>query len=188
MGTSLYQASYLRPNGVTSGSTTLTKVGGGWDRFSYVEQSDVGARTARYGLRDDGTLFRWTNGWKTVSSYPGFSSVKTMALLSQTASYDSFLATTRGGALYTIRVPLTGAAVVKKVRASTWQGFEHLVLEHCGRTGTLLTAIDAETSTGYVYAVGHGATVIQGLGKVPTAFKDPGYFRDNSPVALLNGE
>jgi hypothetical protein len=30
--------------------------------------------------------------------------------------------------------------------------------------------------------------VIQGLGKVPGAFKNPGYFRDNSPVALLNGE
>jgi hypothetical protein len=30
--------------------------------------------------------------------------------------------------------------------------------------------------------------VIQGLGKVPTAFKDPVYFRDDFPVALLNGE
>jgi hypothetical protein len=137
-------------------------------------------RSARYGLRNDGVLFRWTDGFSKVSSYPGFSAVKTMALISETATYDTFLATTRGGALYTIRIPVGTPMkpVVKPVRTSTWGSFEHLVAEKCGAQSTLLTAIDKDTGSAYLYAVGHAngaATVIKGLGKLPGSYQDPVY-------------
>jgi hypothetical protein len=70
--------------------------------------------------------------------------------------------------------------VVKKVRDSTWQRFEALVIEKCGQYGTLLLGIDKDSRSGYLYAVGHAngtATVIRGLGKVPSTFADPVYFR-----------
>jgi hypothetical protein len=44
----------------------------------------------------------------------------------------------------------------------------------------LLLGIDKDTRTGYLYAVSHAngtATVIKGLGKVPTTFTDKTYFR-----------
>ena len=69
--------------------------------------------------------------------------------------------------------------VVKAVRTSTWQGFETLA-ERCGQYGVLLLGIDKDTSSGYLYAVGHAngtSTVIKGLGKVPTTLSDPVYFR-----------
>lgn len=191
VGSSLYQVTYKRLEGTTNGTTSFARVGSGWDKFTAIEQSNVGSRTARYGLRNDGVLLRWTNGWKTVSTYPGFAAVKTLGLLSQTATYDTFLATTNGGALYTIHIPASGAAVVKKVRTSTWQGFEKLVLEKCGNTGALLTAIDKDSGVGYVYAVGHAngaATVIKGIGTAKTLFKDPVQLRDTEANVYLNGE
>jgi hypothetical protein len=123
-----------------------------------------------------------TPPWRAAGSYPGFAAVKTMTLISQTRTYDTFLANTRGGALYTIRIPVTSPMkpVVKLVRSSTWQGFESLVAERCGQYGVLLLGVDKDTSTGYLYAVGHASgtsTVIMGLGKVPSVLTDPIYFR-----------
>jgi len=137
-----------------------------------------------YGLRNDGVLLRWKNdstGFHPLGSFAGFSAVKTMTLISQTATYDTLLATTRGGALYTIRIAVTSpmTTVVKAVRTSTWQGFEAIVAEKCGSQSTLLTAIDRDTGSAYLYAVGHAngsATVIQALGKVPGTYTDPVYF------------
>ncbi|TCN29990.1 hypothetical protein EV644_13620 [Kribbella orskensis] len=68
-----------------------------------------------------------------------------------------------------------------------------MAIEQCGPTGTLLLGIDKDTKAGYLYAVGHAkgtATVIQGLGKVPTTFDAPIYFRrggepDDGPVYLF---
>jgi hypothetical protein len=163
----------------------------GWGRIKFFERGDfmveqsfwgtyLTTRSARYGLRADGVLFRWTNGFRTVASYPSFSAVKAMALISETKTYDTFLATTRGGALYTIRIPATTPMkpIVKQVRTSTWQGFEHLVAEKCGAQSTLLTAIDKDTGSAYLYAVGHAngtSTVIKGLGKLPGSYQDPVY-------------
>jgi hypothetical protein len=155
-------------------------VGSGWDKFTMFEQATYGSpatRIARYGLRNDGVLFRWTS-WKNVRQYPGFTSVKAMTLISETKTYDTFLATTRGGALYTIHIPADTRLqpTLKKVRTSTWQGFETLVAERCGTQSTLLTAIDKDTGSAYLYAVGRAngtSTVIKGLGKVPGTFKDP---------------
>ncbi|MGW1343406.1 hypothetical protein ACWCOV_20325 [Kribbella sp. NPDC002412] len=181
------------------------RIGGGWGDITFLETShpkdpDPFALTNHYSLRTDGTLTRWDDrggfGWTNPRSATGFGAVKTMALISQTATYDTFLATTRGGALYTIRLPLTSPMkpIVKLVRASTWQGFDALIAEKCGQYGTLLLGIDKDTQSGYLYAVGHAngtATVIQSLGKVPATFTDPIYFRhttepDTAP--LLFGE
>ncbi|MFG1906343.1 hypothetical protein [Kribbella sp. NPDC048928] len=193
LGSALYSASYGDDEMTGEPYLFLNRVGGGWDRFTMFEQAAYGSpatRIARYGLRDDGVLFRWTS-WKNVRQYPGFAAVKTMTLISETPTYDTFLANTRGGALYTIHIPADTRLqpTVKQVRRTTWQTFETLVAERCGAQSTLLTAIDKDTGAAYLYAVGHGATVIQGLGKVPGTYKDPvisRWVRDNAPAR--NGE
>ena len=181
----------------------LQRVGGGWTNFTALEVSQYEAagspaRTTAYGLRNDGTLFRWNvvlRTWSRTGSAGGFASVKSMALISKTRSYDTFLANTRGGALYTIRIPTTSPMkpIVKPVRTRTWQGFEKLVASKCGQYGTLLLGIDKDTKTGYLYADGHAngtSTVINGLGKVQGTFADPVYHRWAAVPSLdpLNGE
>jgi hypothetical protein len=199
MGSTMYNTGYvLTEDGeVDRSRQTLSRVGGGWGEMTFFETSrywdypDPLNLTTHYALRADGTLTRWENYydntnparlWINKQTAGGFAAVKTMALISQTKTYETFLANTRGGALYTIRLPRTSPLkpVVKKVRSSTWQGFEALIAEKCGRYGTLLLGIDKDTKSGYLYAVGHAngaATVIQGLGKVPAEFADPVYFR-----------
>ncbi|MGW6195635.1 hypothetical protein ACWF0M_05765 [Kribbella sp. NPDC055110] len=193
IGSGLYSSSYFITE---SGEVDRTyshnfRIGGGWGDATFLETSypndpDPWALVNHYALRSNGTLTRWDDkggfGWTNAQSAGGFAAVKTMVLISQTTTYDTFLATTRGGALYTIRLPLTSPMkpIVKKVRTSTWQGFETLIAEKCGNYGTLLLGIDKDTGAGYLYAVGHAngtATVIQGLGKVPATFTDPVYFR-----------
>ncbi|MEV5966547.1 hypothetical protein AB0L70_32565 [Kribbella sp. NPDC051952] len=188
-----------------AGSTKLAKVGGGWDAFSYFETSRyaVGSvrRTNQYGLTKTGTLVRWTmngNTWAAKATAPGFSSIRTMALVSQTASYDTFLATTRGGALYSVHVPTSAPMkpVVKLVRAAGgwWQPYANLIAERCGQYGTLLLAIDRNGQNAQMYAVGHvngTATVINELHWVDADFVDPVYFRMTGRPDLtppLNGE
>jgi hypothetical protein len=183
----------------------LRRAGGGWDRFTAFETSAYWSGNSfvaehHYGLRSDGTLFRWALSGTTHTMIPagsagGFSAVKGMALISQQATYDTFLANTRGGALYTIRIPhaLPMKPVVKKVRASTWQGFENLVAARCGQSGTLLLGIDKDTQVGRLYAVGHAngaATVIKHIGQVPYTFADPVYHRWATSLTgdVLNGE
>ncbi|GAA1579859.1 hypothetical protein GCM10009789_37040 [Kribbella sancticallisti] len=196
LGSALYQLNYPvfagddRPYEVM-----LDRIGGGWDPFVALTNSrpvaseGTSATERLYGLRNDGTLYRWTIvhriGQRPVyraASYPGFQAVKVMTLLSRTSTYDTLLVTTRGGALYTVRIPLTSPMrpVVKVIRSSTWQGFEALMGSRCGQYGTLLLGIDKNTGSGYLYAVGHAngtATVIRGLGKVPGTFGDPVDFR-----------
>lgn len=199
LGSTMYRAFY-QTGAVPSDAVTFARIGSGWDKFTYFEESvyDEGAHpgsvfhTFNYGLRNDGTLFRWRAGktWQAAGSYPGFAAVKTMALISQTRTYDTFLATTRGGALYTIRIPISSPMkpIVTKVRSSTWQGAEQLIAERCGQYGVLLLGIDKDTKSGYLYAVGHAngtSTVINSLGKVPTTFDDPIYFRWTA-VAFAN--
>ena len=190
IGSALYTTGY---DSLIPESVSVHRIGGGWGSFIALAESrylaDRGGvpRTNDYGLRDDGVLFRWTRdgyggGWRNRVSAPGFAAVKTMVLISKTATYDTFLATTKGGALYPSHIPTSAPMkpVVKKVRSSSWQGFESLVAEKCGNQGTLLVGIDKDTKTAYMYAVGHAAgtsTVIRGLGKVPGSFDVPVYFR-----------
>lgn len=162
----------------------LKSQGVGYQGYKAIETSFYWGKTVRgaqYRLRGDGVLYRTNPDTRQVSRYTGYAAVKTMALISETLTYDTFLATTNGGALYTIHIPanIKQAPVVKKVRTSTWQSFEYLVAEKCGTQSTLLTAIDKNTGSAYLYAVGHAngaATVIKGLGKVPGTFSDPVYY------------
>ncbi|HWD79466.1 MAG TPA: hypothetical protein VG497_11300 [Kribbella sp.] len=207
IGSGLYSSIYFLTE---SGEVDRTqshnfRIGGGWGDVTFLESSyphdtNPWALVNHYALRGNGTLTRWDDkggfGWTNPQSAGGFSAVKTMTLISQTATYDTFLANTRGGALYTIRLPLTSPMkpVVKRVRTSTWQSFETLLAEKCGQYGTLLLAIDKDTQSGYLYALGHAngsATVIKGLGKVPTTFTDPVNFRfttEPGTAPLLFGE
>ncbi|GAA0935867.1 hypothetical protein GCM10009554_22960 [Kribbella koreensis] len=168
-----------------------TRIGGGWSNYTALEISEYEVvkdrvyRSTAYGLRNDGTLFRWNTSdgpWRRTGSAPGFGAVKSMALIGKTATYDMFLANLRGGALYTIKIPLSTPMkpVVTKVRPSGWGGFEKLIADKCGNSGTLLLAIDNDTKSGYTYAMSHAngaATVIQNLGKVNSTFPDAVNFR-----------
>ncbi|WP_433003483.1 hypothetical protein [Kribbella sp. CA-294648] len=178
-GTGLYAAQISWDGVEPEPEVTSRRLGGGWDRFTQIEESQTGylQRTRYfYGLRDDGVLFRWNlDGFKALGSYPGFGAVKTMTMISGTGTYDTLLATTRGGALYTIRIPTTSPMkpIVKQVRAQGWGSFDSLVAVKCGRQSTLLTAVDHDTDAAYLYAVGHATgltTPIQNLGKIPTPF------------------
>lgn len=166
----------------------MMRIGGGWTPYTALETSRYSdgssERSTAYGLRNDGMLFRWNaigTWWTRTGSAPGFASVKSMALISRAPNYDTFLANTRGGALYTIYIPTTSPMkpVVKPVRTRTWQGFEKLIANRCGQD-TLLLGIDKDSKSGYLYAVSgvNGtSTVIKSLGKVQSTFDDPVYFR-----------
>ncbi|MFC6162566.1 hypothetical protein [Kribbella jiaozuonensis] len=185
---------------VDPASVKRTPVGGGWGDARYIENSryNIGnklARNSAYAVIGDNIL-RWTvdgTSFTRKATYAGFSAVKTMTLISQTATYDTFLANTRAGALYTIRIPVTGKPVVKVVRRTTWQGFDALVASKCG-TGTMLLGVDKETGAPYLYTIGHAngtATVIKGLGKVPRTFGEVAYSRyydDTQDYDQLSGE
>jgi hypothetical protein len=171
------------------GPPILRLLGGGWGSFVAFEESwhldNSFARTTEYGLRKDGVLVRWTvdakGAWHPAGMAKGFSAVKSMALISNPRGYDTFLANTRGGGLYTIHIPTSSALkpVVKLVRRSTWQAFESLTAQACGK-GVLLVGIDKDTKAAYLYAVGHAngtATPIQGRGRLPGSFDRQTYFR-----------
>ncbi|MFF0342480.1 hypothetical protein [Kribbella sp. NPDC004875] len=206
IGTRMYGTSYITDGTGTEavpGTVTQTLIGGGWDELhKYVELSRYSAsgvnRSNVYSLINqftDGLIARWTvtaSGWKYYTTFGGFGAVKTMTLIGQGRAYDTFLATTNGGALYTVQVPTgSGKPVVTKIRTSTWQSFDTLIAEKCGNYGTLLLGIDKGTGTGYLYAVGHAngaATVIKGLGKVPTTFPAAdSYFRFYNAGTVLTG-
>ncbi|WP_433166426.1 hypothetical protein [Kribbella sp. CA-247076] len=202
IGDGLYRVGYTAANNTVTGG--VTRIGGGWATFVALEEADYQGPTQTgitrrntYALGGDGMLFRWTvdskGVWRNRASAPGFAAVKSMALISKSATYDTFLANTRGGALYTIHIPTAAPMkpVVKPVRSRTWQGFEALLAQKCGQYGTLLLGIDKDTQSAYLYAVGRATgatTVIQSRGKVPVSFLDPVYFRWKDPGAPLNGE
>lgn len=196
MGGSMYSTGYyFRDSQVDPTTVSHTLVGGGWGSFTAFDTTRTysmvngGSETRHeYGLCSDGVLFRWQAGrggeWTNKQSAPGFAAVKSMALISQTTTYETFLANTRGGALYTIRVPLSSPLkpVVKKLRSTTWQVFDALVAGKCGQYGVVLIGIDRDTGSAYLYAVGHAngaSTVIKNIGKVPGKFADPVYFRSS---------
>jgi len=101
--------------------TSLKSRGVGYIGYKAIETSSYWGkvfRGAEYRLRGDGVLYRYVPSTRVMSRWAGYSSVKTMVLISETATYDTFLATTNGGALYTIHIPVSGQPVVKKATAS----------------------------------------------------------------------
>ncbi|MGW7684076.1 hypothetical protein ACWGID_25265 [Kribbella sp. NPDC054772] len=205
MGGALYSSSF-----VVDGESQLDphyphnnlRVGGGWANYRWIEQSvlqpvNAGdpARTLLYGQSTNGSTTRWISdgsGWRVTAGVGGLSTVKGIALINRTNMSETFLATTRSGALVTVNWPTKylSPASSKVVRGSTWQGFEQLIATKCGANGTLLLGIDRDTKSGYLYAVGHAngtATAIKSLGKVPLTFSDPQYFRIAPKYDVLNG-
>jgi hypothetical protein len=206
LGSAMYYTGYLVDSGgkVDPDSVTKVRIGGGWDKVTafqvsdYVEQSGSFARSHAYALRSDGTLTRWTlkNGWTNAQSYPGFSAVKSMTLISQTRTYDTLLANTTTGSLITIHIPTTSPLqpVVKRVRDRSWQGLDYLAAERCGSSGTVLAGLDRDTNSVYVYTFGKAigsATVIKSYGKATGTLTDPVYHRVFGEPGVdppLNGE
>ncbi|MET7279875.1 hypothetical protein ABZS29_16685 [Kribbella sp. NPDC005582] len=203
IGPTLARTTYAFMNDGTldTASIRLTPIAGGHEDTVVFEESryreGITPRTTSYAVGSDGILVRqnnvFGNQWETTGTAAGFGLVKTMALISKTRTYDTFLATTRGGVLTTVHIPTTSPMkpVVKRVRASTWQRFEFLIAQKCGTQGTLLLGVDKDTQSAYLYAVGHAngtSTVIQALGRVPGAFADPTYFRFTPLVDSLVGE
>ena len=184
LGDVLFHAEYQTTESGTpdSGDPRLTRMGGGWGAMRALEVSGYALEppetTHLYALGKDGALYRWRRagaGWTAKQSTPGFRSVKSMALVQHGAAADTFLMNTTGGALYSVRIPTTApmAPVVQQVRSRSWQGFEGMVAEPCGRHGTLLAGVDKETGTSHLYAMGAlsgSATVVQGLGKASGAW------------------
>jgi len=192
VGDSLHSSSFTTGNdnevipepGQTGEPPYLQRIGGGWSAVRAIEHSNLGPvagsnvhRDTVYALDGDGTLLRWhlsgSGSFGTKQTSAGFAPVKTMTLISQTPTYDTLAMNTRGGALYTVRVPITSPMkpVVKIVRSSSWSGFETLLSSPCGRYGTLLTGVDADSGLASMFAVGHAVgtnTVIQARGQVPT--------------------
>ena len=204
---SLYLTGYLVDGtGQQVGPVTLKRISGDWQGYTAFQTSRYyegpaynRLRMNQYALRYDGVLVRWTvqgNSWVDPQMVAGFSSVKTMTLISQTRTYDTFLANTHLGALYTIRIPTTSpmVPVVKPLRSSSWQPFDTLVAERCGANGVLLLGIDHDTRTGRLYAIGDADgtdTVIESLGEIPLELADPVYFRwyrDTPQTPRLNGD
>jgi len=205
MGDGLYYGGYgVHPDATPTTSSGFRRIGGGWGNFTMVEEAEYQGPTQSgisrwnvYGLRSDGVLFRWNLAgnrvWRSTGSATGFAAVKSMTLISKSATYDTFLANTRGGALYTIHIPLSSPMkpVVKLVRSRTWQGFETLLAQKCGVYGTILVGIDNDTDSASLYAVGRftgTSTVIRSLGKVPATFPDNVYARLKDLGAPLTGE
>lgn len=206
IGDALYDLSYSEDvTGHLEGPVNLKRIGGGWSTYVALEKSiyDEGPasnffRSHAYGLRKDGVLTRWTttNGtWSAPVSYAGLGTVKAMALISKTRTYDTFLVNRSTGELQTIRIPTTAPLkpVITTVRTRSWQGMEAFVAHKCGQYGTLLTAIDKDAKAAYVYAIGHAngtSTVIQTQGKAPGTFDAPVYHRWGvvSQLDPLNGD
>jgi hypothetical protein len=209
LGSSMYVSGYTTDHtgrATVPDSVMLRLVGNGWDDVTAFQSSRyyegpayAHLRMNQYALRNDGVLTRWTivgNAWRDPQQYSGFAAVKTMTLISQTRSYDSFLANTHNGALYSIRIP-TGSPsvpVVRILRTADWQEFDTLVAEPCGSSSTIVLGIDKETRTGKLFAIGHAngiATDIHYLGELPVELNDPAYFRwylDSPQAPKLYGE
>ncbi len=211
-GDSLYEVGYWadQERKLVPGSPLKKRVGGGWSAFTEFETSRYYESTApnafrrinQYALRSDGTLFRWTmagDSWTKPVSAAGFSSVRSMALISQTRTYETFLATTKGGSLYTVHLPTdaTMKPTVKQISApqNGWQSYIDLIAQRCGQYGTLLLAIDRNFGSGKLFAIGRAngmSTVINDLGWLAMEqFPDPVNFGWISGLGVnppLNGE
>ncbi|WP_427889349.1 hypothetical protein ACQHIV_38960 [Kribbella sp. GL6] len=198
-GDNLYRHSTITPVG-SQARVTTTKLGGGWKNFKTIATSTyndsiAGTHSYLYGLNANGYLYRYAAsgaGYRAYGAFGGFKSFKTMAMISQTRTYDTLLMTTTAGALYTIHIPITANAkpVVKLIRKSGWSSFESLLVEHCGDSmGSVVVGIDHSTDSGYQYTFGRTngtATAITSYGKIPVVFN--GAVHASRSLLWLHGE
>ncbi|MFI5711751.1 hypothetical protein [Kribbella sp. NPDC051620] len=182
LGGSLYRHTTVLPE---SGDPkpTSTKIGTGWGNMTTIATSNYSNFAPRhanlYGLNTNGSVYRYVKngvGYKSFGSFPGFKSFKAMTVISETATYDTLLMTTKAGALYTIRIPLAAGSkpVVKLIRSTGFAAYESLVVQGCGENGgSLVVGVDHDTDAGYQYAFGKAkgtATAITSYGKIPAVF------------------
>ena len=198
-GGNLYRHSTITPSD-SRARVTATKLGGGWTSFMTIATSNFNEsvypkHAFLYGLNTNGNLYRYAangTGYKAYGSFGGFKSFKTMAMISQRATYDTLLMTTTAGALYTIHIPTTATAkpVVKLIRKSGWSSFESLLIEHCGNNdGSVVVGVDHNTDSAYQYIFGKAngtATTITSYGKIAIAFT--GAVHASRTAAWLSGE
>jgi hypothetical protein len=162
---------------------TFKKVGTGWTSFKSIATSNYSYAKPRhsylYGLNTNGSLYRYQDlgtGFRSLGPLPGFRSFKAMTVISETATYDTLLMTTKAGALYTVRIPIAAGAkpVLKLIRSTGFAQYESLVVHGCGtRGGSLVVGVDhdAQTATQYAMSKMNGAaTAITSYGPVPATF------------------
>lgn len=199
-GANLY-AAYSAYNGLADPVVSAEKLGTGWSGFSTIAVSNYvqgpKAHGFLYGLHANGSLYRYNvdeSPVKAFGSAPGYKGFKTITVLSETAGYDTLLATTKAGALWTIHIPVTAPfkATLKLVRSSGFKAYDQLVAQRCGASSTLLTGMDNTANTGTVYAVSRAngsKTVINTVGTFAATFDAPVHFlRTRADGPQLVGE
>jgi hypothetical protein len=152
------------------------KVGTGWAGFSTIATSNYvqgpKAHKFLYGLHGNGSLYRYdvtTGKVKALGSAPGYSGFKAITVIAETAGYDTLLATTKAGALWTIHIPVTTPfkATLKLVRSTGFKAYDQLVADRCGASSTLLAGLTKAGNKATVYAMSHAngsKTVLNNLG------------------------
>lgn len=187
----LYAAAETYKNGSNTPVVSARKLGTGWSGFTTLASSNYYSPTGRshmnlYGLHTNGSLYRYSIKGPTgpVASYgsaPGYRSFKAITVISETATYDTLLATTKQGALWTIHVPTT--VPLKAVRTTGFAAYNQIIAQRCGTSSTLLTGFNNTANTGTVYAMSKAVgskTIINTIG----SFAAP---QDASVHHLLTG-
>jgi hypothetical protein len=180
---------------------TFKKVGTGWSSFTSIATSNYSVATPRhaylYGLNTNGSLYRYQivgAGFKALGPLPGFRGFKAMTVISESATYDTLLMSTKAGALYTVHIPIAAGAkpVLKLVRSTGFADYESLVADGCGtRGGTLVVGVDHDTQSGYQYAFSKfngSATAMTAYGKIPAVFNGVNHVLFTTHYDQLVGE
>jgi hypothetical protein len=159
------------------------RLGTGWSSFSALASSRAINSAGNvdhmflYGLNTNGTLYRYSINGTTgpvsaAGSALGYKSFKQITVIAENPSYDTLLATTKTGALYTITLPITRTlkGTLAAVRTTGFAQYHQIVAERCGNNGgTLLTGFDNVKNTATVYALSRAkgaATVVNTIGSV----------------------
>ncbi|GAA0949342.1 hypothetical protein GCM10009554_47830 [Kribbella koreensis] len=191
-GSNLYAGAETYKNGTTNPPTTSSKkLGAGWGGFTALTSSNYYVPgTTRphlflYGLHTNGSLYRYSVNGPTgpITSYgsaAGYGSFKSITVISETVGYDTILATTKAGALWTIHLPVTAPlkGTLKAVRTTGFKQYDKLVASRCG-SSTLLTGFDptAKTLTVYAMSKANGSkTVINTIGSAPASHNGVTHF------------
>ncbi|MDX6262267.1 MAG: hypothetical protein QOH84_3955 [Kribbellaceae bacterium] len=187
----LYAGAETYYNGSDTPKTSSKALGGGYGGFTsltsanYYVPGTTKAHTFLYALHTNGSLYRYRVNGPTgpvagAGHAPGYSAFKAITVISESPTYDTLLATTKAGALWTVHLPVTGTfkGTLKAVRASGFKAYDQLVASRCG-SGTLLTAFDNTANTLSVYALGKAVgskTVINTIGTAPATQNADAHF------------
>ncbi|MEV6417863.1 hypothetical protein [Kribbella sp. NPDC051718] len=187
----LYAGAETYYNGSDIPKTSSKLLGGGYGGFysltsaNYYVPGTTKEHTFLYALHTNGSLYRYRVNGPTgpvvgAGHAPGYSGFKAITVISESPTYDTLLATTKAGALWTIHLPVTTPlkGTLKAVRASGFKAYDQLVASRCGK-GTLLTAFDNTANTLTVYALGKAVgskTVINTIGTAPATQNAEAHF------------